>query len=271
MGNEDLGKHLEKTGALNEAAEAYTRMRQEVSTTKHIIDCGMHLVGLALQRKDWTLALNHVNKISSVQHPDDEAMVINFSNVVSGVAGIGRLDYDSAARSFLKCDFNAVPATYSHIASPNDLATYGGLLSLATMDRKALQTKVLDNASFRAFLENEPHVRKAISFFVGGRYSNCLSILESFRNDYLLDVYLHKHVPAIYSRIRSKCIVQYTAPFSCVTIESLSEAFGRPNQSLEDELVHMVREKALDARVDSMNGVSSESLFSTMLSRQTVY
>ncbi|KAH7140634.1 26S proteasome subunit RPN7-domain-containing protein [Dactylonectria macrodidyma] len=253
MGNEDLGRHFESIGFLNEAAEYYSKMRQDVSTTKHIIDCGMRLVNISLQRRDWTMVLNNLGKITGVPNGEEEKATQAYTKIVSGIALLGLGHYSDAAKSFLQTDFGLPSVTYSHVASPNDVAIYGGLLALATMDRKELQTRVLENQSFRTFLEHEPHIRKAISLFVNGRYSNCLSILESVRNDYMLDIYLQRHIPAIYAQIRSKSIVQYFVPFSCVTLDTLNEAFAREGESLEEELVEMIREGTLKARMDAKN------------------
>ncbi|KAM4062195.1 26S proteasome subunit RPN7 domain-containing protein [Hirsutella rhossiliensis] len=250
MGNEDLGRHFETIGKLQEALEAYGRMRQDVSTTKHIIDCGKHLAHVSLQRRDWTTALSTVGKTAGVQNSDDERSTYTFIKIVSGISHLGMGHYSDAAQSFLQADFVVSPSEYAHVASPNDVAIYGGLTALATMERRDLQLRVLENLAFRMFLEQEPHIRKAISLFINGRYSSCLAILESARPDYLLDIYLHKHIPDIYSKIRSKCIVQYFAPFSCVTIDSLDAAFGQTGRSVEPELVKMIRDGPLKARID---------------------
>ncbi|KAG5665674.1 hypothetical protein KAF25_009799 [Fusarium avenaceum] len=253
MGNEDMGQHYEKTGYLDGALEAYNRMRQDVTTTKHIIDCGVHLVNVYIAKRDWTMVLNNLGKIIGVQSGDEERTYQTYTKLVSGIALLGLKHYKDAANSFLQIDFTLPPAQYNHIASPNDIAVYGGLLALATMERKELQARVLENQSFRSFLENESHVRKAISLFVNGRYSNCLSILESVRNDYLLDVYLQRHISTLYSQIRNKCIVQYFVPFSCVTLETLNKAFAPEGGSVEAELVSMIREGILKARLDTKN------------------
>ena len=255
MGNEDLGRHFESIGMLQEASEAYARMRQDVSTTKHIIDCGMHLADVALQRRDWTMVLNNVGKIGGVQNSEEEKATQAYTKIVSGISLLGMGHYGDAAQSFLQTDANVSPAEYAGIASPNDVAVYGGLTALATMNRQDLQQRVLENHNFRVFLEHEPHIRKAISLFINGRYSNCLSILESARPDYLLDIHLQKHVPAIYSSIRTKCIVQYFVPFSCVTISCLEAAFAKSGQSIERELAHMIREGSLKARIDGKDKV----------------
>lgn len=257
MGNEDLGRHFERIGQLPQAAEAYIRMRQDVSTTKHITDCGIHLASVAMQRRDWPIVLTNIGKITGVQgSSEDDKGLQAFTKVISGIALLGMGNFLDAARQLLHVDFAIPPTEYSSLASPNDIAVYGGLLALATMDRAELQRNVLDNQSFRSFLEHEPLVRKAVSSFVNGRYSNCLSILESSRPDYTLDIYLAPHVDEIYSRIRTKCIVQYFIPYSCVTLESLEQAFARPGQSVEDELVAMIRNRSLGARIDAKNKVS---------------
>lgn len=260
MGNEDLGKHFESIGKLTEASEAYTRMRQDVSTTKHIIDCGMHLANVSLHRRDFAMVLNNIAKINTVlqddDDDDDEDKVLQaYTRIASGIALLGLERFEEAAKAFLSIDFGISPTEYNHIASPNDIAVYGGLLALATMNRVELQQQVLDNQLFRTFLEHEPRIRKAISSFVNGRYSNCLSILEASRADYLLDIYMQSHVASIYSKIRSKCIVQYFVPFSCVTLKSLDAAFAQPGTSIEPELIEMIKSRALEARFDSKNKV----------------
>ncbi|KAF6820564.1 COP9 signalosome complex subunit 1 [Colletotrichum sojae] len=253
MGNEDLGRHFESIGDLNNAGEAYSRMRPDVSTSKHIIDVGKHLVDVSLQRREWPMVTANLNKIAGVQNVDEEKGLQPYIKIVQGIALMGLDKFEDAAKSFLQTDAGKEGVDYSNIASPNDVAVYGGLLALATMDRKDLQTRVLDNQNFRTFLELEPHIRKAISLFVNGRYSACLAILEAYRADYLLDIYLQRHVSAIYSQIRSKCIVQYFVPFSCVTLSSLEEAFAIPDQSLVDELVVMIKGGVLQARINTID------------------
>jgi COP9 signalosome complex subunit 1 len=256
MGNEDLGMHFEAIGNLTQAAEAYGRMRPDVSTSKHIIDVGKHLVRVSIQRREWPMVLANLNKITGVQNGEEETSLQPYVRTVKGLGYMGMEKFEDAAKNFLETDAQGEAKEYNDIVSPNDVAIYGGLLALATMDRKLLQAKVLDNQNFRIFLELEPHIRKAVSLFVNGRYSACLAILESSRPDYLLDVYLQKHVPTIFASIRSKCVVQYFKPFSCVTLESLNAEFSPDGKSIEDELVTMIKSGVLQARINTIDRVS---------------
>lgn len=255
MGHEDLGKHMESIGDLNAAAEAYSKMRPDVSTHKQFLDLGKHLVRVSIQRQEWGMVTAHLSKLGSTQYAEDEKAVQPYMKIGYGIAFLGQEKYKDAALSFLAADSTIPASSYNELATPSDVAVYGGLLALASMDRDELQINVLDNSRFRTFLEQAPHIRRAVTQFVSGRYSACISILESYRTDYLLDLYLQRHVQSIYSLIRSKCIVQYLLPFSCVTLETMNNAFGRPGQSIEDELAGMIQSGTLQARIDSINKV----------------
>ncbi|KAI0014195.1 26S proteasome subunit RPN7-domain-containing protein [Xylariaceae sp. FL0662B] len=254
IGHRDLGEHLESIGDLAAAADTYIKMRPDASTQSHIQDVGKHVISTLLRKRDWAGVLTNINKVMGGNISNDEQTAEQpYQKMVSGLAQLGCERYYDAARSFLETGDPAICQRYNDIASPNDIATYGGLLALASMERSELQTRVLDNPSFRGYLELEPHIRKAVSMFVNGRYSACLATLESYRADYLLDIYLQKHVPAIYSQIRSKCIVQYFLPFSCVTLDSLNAAFAKPGESLEAELITMIRSGVLKARINTID------------------
>jgi COP9 signalosome complex subunit 1 len=67
---------------------------------------------------------------------------------------------------------------------------------------------------------------------------------------------LQKHIDDIYYLVRSKSIVQYFIPFSCVTLDSLNAAFAAPGKTIDKELAMMIQRKDLDARIDTQNRVS---------------
>ena len=110
---------------------------------------------------------------------------------------------------------------------------------------------MLANSEFRNFLELEPHIRRAINLFCNSKYSACLEVLEGYRNDYLLDVYLSKMLNTIYSRIRTKSIVQYFIPFSCVTLDEMTSKFPpAEGRTIDEDLEEMINQRVLNARID---------------------
>jgi COP9 signalosome complex subunit 1 len=261
MGNEDLGKHYQEMGDLPKAFEAFARMRQDVGSQKQIIDVSKHLIEIAIEQRKWDTVTSNAQKIRQIQAtPDEEKALQPYFCIVEGLASLDLGDFYYAAVSFLKTD-SGMGSSYNTLISPNDVAVYGGLCALASMERNELNKNVLENSNFRTYLELEPNIRRAIAFFVNSRYTACLNILESYRADYLLDIYLQKHVDQLLSLVRSKSIVQYFIPFSCVTLDSLNEAFAVPGKTINKELIEMIQRNDLDARIDTQNRVSVHTFF----------
>ena len=267
MGNEDLGTHYYKIGDLSNAVKAYSRMRDYCTTSSHIANTAFRIIAIAIEQKNWLGVQGQIVKIRNLQmKPEEQTRTQPKVQAATGLQQMCSGDYKEAAVSFLATD-PALGDSYNEFLTSNDVAVYGGLCALASMSRGELQARVLENQSFRNFLELEPHIRRAISFFCASKYSQCLDILESYRADYLLDLYIQPHVNEIYKRVRTKAIVQYFQPFSKVTLSSMESMFAvapttngtangtattTPASSLafRDELIALIQSGKLDARID---------------------
>jgi COP9 signalosome complex subunit 1 len=256
MGNEDLGVHYHALGDLASATKAYGRMRDFCNTPAHIASTNFRAIEVAIDQNNWPAVQSAVHKISNLHlKTDDQIKCQPKAKAALGLSHMHMGHYHDAAISFLNTD-PSLGDKYNEVLTSNDVAVYGGLCALASMERDELQSKVLDSASFRNFLELEPHIRRAISFFCSAKYTQCLDILEVYRADYLLDLHLQRHVEKLYSEIRTKSIVQYFAPFSRVTLDSMAETFtiakakSTANHPIEDELVELISSGTLKAKID---------------------
>ncbi|RII24061.1 hypothetical protein CUC08_Gglean012894 [Alternaria sp. MG1] len=259
MGNEDLGHFYYDTGDFSNALKAYMKMREHCTSPKHLADMTLRLVYVSIAQKSWTNVLANLAKLEATQiKGDDKAKMEPIISACSGLCHMATGNYREAATAFLGTSaayLTAEPAAYitwqKEVISGNDIAVYGGLCALAYMDRSDLQNKVLANSEFRNFLELEPHIRRAINLFCNSKYSACLEVLEGYRNDYLLDVYLSKMLNTIYSRIRTKSIVQYFIPFSCVTLDEMTSKFPpAEGRTIDEDLEEMINQRVLNARID---------------------
>ncbi|KAF1937349.1 COP9 signalosome-like protein complex subunit 1 [Clathrospora elynae] len=261
MGNEDLGHFFFDTGDYVSAQKAYQKMRENCTSPKHLADMTLRLVYTSIASHSWSAVPTNLAKTEATQlRGEERAKLEPIVSVCHGLTQMVAGSWREAATHFLATSpayLTAEPvgniAWQKEILSGNDVAVYGGLCALATMDRTELQNKVLGNSDFRNFLELEPHIRRAISLFCNSKYSACLEVLEGYRNDYLLDVYLSEHdqLSNMYNRIRSKSIVQYFIPFSCVTLDELAAKFPPAEGStIVGDLVKMIDHGTLDARID---------------------
>ena len=260
MGQDDLGQHFHQIGDLVNSVKAYGRMRDYCTTPSHVVIMNFRLIGVSIDQRNWLAVQTSVQKLRSPGQQFAEAQRLTAKlSAAMGLALLASGSYKEAAQEFIETDPRMAQArlddpsddeAFNEVLTPNDIAVYGGLCALASMDRIQIQKRVLGNGKFRPYLELEPHIRRAITFFVSSKYSSCLSILASYRSDYLLDIYLQPHIHELYFRIRSKAIQQYFIPFSCVTFTALAAAFDTNEQTIEHELTSMIKRKDLDARID---------------------
>nr|KMM73607.1 G protein pathway suppressor 1 [Coccidioides posadasii RMSCC 3488] len=262
MGNEDLGYHYHQIGDLSAASKAYSRMRDYCTTTSHVASMLFKNINVAVDRGDWLAVQSNVYRLRNLQFkPEDETKNKAKMWASLGLSQLATGAYFDAAMSFVSTDPN-LGDNYKEIISANDIAVYGGLCAMASMDRSDLVSYVLENKSFRNFLELEPHIRRAVSYFCSSKFRPCLEILESYRGDYLLDIYLHNHVHHLYSQIRTKAILQYIVPYNRIALRSMANVFSpkdimtRTQRVTEIcstfllELLTLIQEGILDAQVD---------------------
>ncbi|KAL6239329.1 CSN complex subunit 1 [Aspergillus navahoensis] len=261
MGNEELGQHYHQIGDLTSAFKAYSRMRDFCTTPSHIASMLFKIISVAIERGDWLNVQSNVHRLRSQGgKPEEQTKHQPKTSAAMGLSQLHSGSYLEAANSFIATD-PSLGDTYNEVLSSNDVAVYGGLCALASMDRNELQRRVLDNSSFRNFLELEPHIRRAISFFCNSKFRPCLEILEAYRVDYLLDIHLQRHVQTLYNRIRTKSIQQYLIPFNRVSLKSMARIFvlGAPtgqssqsdsNSAFVKELISLIQDGTLDARID---------------------
>ncbi|GAM82600.1 hypothetical protein ANO11243_005820 [Dothideomycetidae sp. 11243] len=273
MGQEDIASHYLAMADFENAQKSFQRMREYCTTPKHVAEMTVKLMYACIIPQQWIMAQSHCHKARVLSFkPEDKARFDPVIEACSGLAYIGVHDYAAAAKAFLHINPSYLTSEVvaginfpKQVISGNDIAVYGGLTALASMDRDQLRKEVLDNSDFRTFLELEPHIRRSISNFCDAKYSACLETLEAYRSDYLLDFYLTSRIDDIYMRIRAKSIVQFFVPFSRVRIADLESAFPRAGESqmpredrvkaMEEELAGMIQVGILDARIDAVDEV----------------
>lgn len=241
-------------------------MREFCSTSKQIAQMTFKLLRVCVFNNNWIVANSYQQKVQTLQLSDEEKA--KYDPILAACVGLSQLKQDryvDAASAFLSVHHNYITPEpqagicfQREVISPNDVAVYGGLCALATMNRETLQRRVLDNTAFRPVLELEPHIRRAITMFCASKYTGCLNILESYMADYLVDLYLQDHYLRLYRLVRAKCIVQWCSAFSKVTFAEIENAFPSKlvdGGEIQGELESMIYSGELDARIDLVDKV----------------
>lgn len=174
----------------------------------------------------------------------------------AGLAVLATGKYKLAAKHFLLASLDHCdPPTANDLVSPSNIAVYGGLCALATFSRAELHAQLIYSTTFKLFLELEPQLRDVIVRFYESKYAQSLRLLDGMRDNLLLDMYLAPHVKPLYALIRSRALVQYFSPYLSADMRRMAHAFSRTVEELEEEVVGLILDGQIQARIDSHNKV----------------
>lgn len=258
-GHDDLGDHYLDCGDLTSALKCYSRARDYCTSGKHIIMMCLNVVKVSVYLQNWAHVLNYVSKaegtpdFNEVPGKDSNQSILTRLKCAAGLAELATKKYKSAAKHFLAASIDH--CDYPELLSSNNVAIYGGLCALATFDRSELQKQVIVSSSFKLFLELEPQLRDIIFKFYESKYASCLRLLDEIRDNLLLDMYLAPHLNSLYMQIRNRALIQYFSPYLSADMRLMAAAFNRTVNALEDELMQLILDGQIQARIDSHNKI----------------
>lgn len=258
-GHDDLGDHYLDCGDLSNALKCYSRARDYCTSGKHIVNMCMNVIKVSVYLQNWSHVLSYVSKAEStpdfceLQIKDTNQLILTKLKCASGLAELAMKKYKSAAKHFLQSNLDH--CDFPELLSPNNIAMYGGLCALATFDRHELQKNVIFSSSFKLFLELEPQLRDIILKFYESKYASCLKLLDEIKDNLLLDIYLAPHINNLYTQIRNRALIQYFSPYLSADMRKMATAFNRTVNALEDELMQLILDGQIQARIDSHNKI----------------
>ena len=258
----DLGEFNHKIGRLEEARRQYTKTRDYCMSGEHNLQMCVKVVTVNIQANDFSSIENYYMQAESI--PDLDNRTIDMAKLIaySGLSHLVRGNYQLAATRFIACNpytneekIATLSTEFKDILSLEDVAIYGALCALATMDRASLTTKVIKKPQFHSLLELVPSIREIVHDFYATRYTRLFQTMETIRQDLMFDMYLGKdnHLDRLYQLIRRKAMVQYIYPFISVDLTRMKTIFNTSSTELENELLYLIEVGDVHARIDRQN------------------
>mmetsp|Transcript_3737 Transcript_3737/g.7135 ORF Transcript_3737/g.7135 Transcript_3737/m.7135 type:complete len:472 (-) Transcript_3737:232-1647(-) len=265
-GNAELAELHYERGNLSQARSYYLKAKECSVRDANVLQESLNILRVMIHQRDFLHVESLVNKAEATlkkmdtngrDEVEQHSVLFGKLCLCSGIAFMVRQEYRSAAGRFLSIPFGStddvlpiLQEKFGDVASPEDVAIYGGLCVLATFERKSLRDSVLSNADFRNFLELVPEIRELINDFCSSRYTPCLKALKRMREDFSLDLHLSPLVDDIYAKIRSRIIVHYTSPYSSLDVRNMAIVLESTVEDLETELETLIESDVIQARLD---------------------
>lgn len=218
LGHNDLGSHFYKIGEIQLASQSFLKSKSFSTTSTHLLESLMELIKISLEIKNYSNLRNFILKaestLESIQSTSTTpSTTVNVGNninmpgmirsdltpqqklklqetqimgeklgVLNGVAYLGLGQYQKSAHSFTSITAEILQATNGekHFVPLNDIILYTVITSLATLGRKDLREKVLDNGCFRGFWEGEIGLKEVVRSFFEGRFKEGFELLKGY-------------------------------------------------------------------------------------------
>lgn len=270
VGYHDLGDFLYARGNSSGAFKAYVRSRDYCTTTAQVVDMCLAVIRTSLELPTFTIHIpNFVQKAESAMDaaPGGDGAAASSAPSASGVVH-SKLRVASALALLTEKKYAAVARRLGEVApdlgasdlgdlgmAPADVATLGALCALASLERSALRTVVVDNVSFRTYLDACPDIRDLVLAFHSARYGACLASVDKLRAGWKLDVHLREHVDTLCEDIKAKALAAYVAPYSRMRLSDMAAALQLPPQDVTAQLAQLIQEGVVAARIDRGAGV----------------
>ncbi|XP_022964496.1 COP9 signalosome complex subunit 1-like [Cucurbita moschata] len=195
--------------------------------------------------------------IEGLKHKHDFNMDSFTENTLHSTIGLTSIRYRSfthAALRFLQTG-KEVGNQFSMILADHDIATYGALCTLATFEQEELQDCIFENKDFQSYLDSMIEVKELLHDFCSRDYSSVFRHLANLREWLLFDIHLFDRFEELHEKIRKKAIVQYVRPFSVIDLKTMAEIFNTSVEDLKKELVTLILDDQIKAKIDSIENV----------------
>jgi len=253
-GLEEMAEHKLQMGDVQSALKHFSKSRDYCLQAQHERSMCLNIIKTSILLRQWDHVVSYVKKGESEKNKEgtDELSRSKFS-CAQALADMSAKRYDAAAVKFLQVKFESFD--FSVVLSNANVALYGGLCALASLDRSELKSQVLQSANFKQFLELEPQIREIITAYYDFRFLDALKALDLMKPALLLDIFVAGHIDDMYDKIRQKFLQQYMKPFERANLSKMASSFGQSEAELERSVADLIATDAIKARIDHREGV----------------
>lgn len=130
---------------------------------------------------------------------------------------------------------------------PEDIALYGTLCALSSLQRDQLQY-LLD---VPGFLDLVPALRDALQLYCRADYPGCLGILRQLNSTFQRDMILAPHLENLMESILHRSCIEYLKPYRRVNLAQMANIFGITTDRIITILAELIGSGKVDpSRID---------------------
>jgi len=246
-----IGDFARQRGDLHQALRAVMRSRDYCTTRSQTGHVCQLVIELAMDTKNYQQVHDYVAKAEHSTIPGDVAFPLKLK-IASGIAHLaeGRLKEAALQLTTLPIG-DEIASIGCSLASAEDVALYGTLCGLATLERNQLQRLLETQAN--GFLDLVSPLRNALQLYCRADYPGCLKVLTQLLPSLQLDIILSSFLDKLFESILHKCCIEYLKPYRKVNLVQMASIFSFEVDELTSTLAGLIGAGRIPhARIDCM-------------------
>ncbi|KAJ2921868.1 hypothetical protein H1R20_g15224, partial [Candolleomyces eurysporus] len=286
MAHRDLGDFYRQVGDYATSLKHYTKSREFCTTSQHVLEMCLSVLELLIEQRNYSHLSTYVFKADAALDAATAAANAASSSEGAGASGAGaaakkkatssaerdavqsKLDlatalsymgqgnYEKAGQYFLKIGpAKELGDWVGKLIAPGDITIYTTLCALATFQRASIKGRLLENATFSLYIEQEPYIRELVQAYLNSNFKVVLELLSRYSTRHYVDIHLAPHVQNLTNLIRNWAVVLYFQPFATIRLDRMSTAFGWTVEEVEEQVVGLIQSGEIQGRVDSQNKI----------------
>lgn len=145
--------------------------------------------------------------------------------------------------------------TSTELFSYTQFVAYTVVLSVLSLHRVQLKSKVLNAPEVLAVIDEVPHLRDFMQAFYSSNYALFFQALAHIQARLRLDPYLGQHARFFVREMRIKAYAQLLESYKSVQISALASAFGVTPGFIDTELSRFISSGRLHCKIDKVAGI----------------
>merc|ERR1711998_153354 len=243
---------LARIGDKENALKVYEEtLQQDKTSLPQKLDVQFCKMRLALSLNDTPLLKDCISKAKELLEMGGDWERRNRLKVYEALYLAVNRDFKQAAEMLLTA---LATFTCTELFEYEQFVFYTIVLSMVSLDRATLGTKILKAPEVLAVYDKRPFLKEIVTSLYDCNYRTFFESLVEVAGQIQADMYLSRHFRYYIREIRVVAYTQFLEPYMSVKLDSMAREFGISVDMLDREISHYISAGRLNAKINKVEG-----------------
>jgi len=245
-------EYLCRIGDKEGSLTAFRKTFDKTVSLGHRLDIVFHVIRIGLFYMDHDLITRNIDKAKSIIEEGGDWDRRNRLKVYQGIYSMAIRDFRSAAKFFL--DTISTFTSYE-LTDYKTFVTYTVLVSILTLPRNDLRSKVVKGSEILETLHSNLHIRTYLFSLYNCQYDVFFKELAFVEQFFKSDRILAPHYQYYIREMRILAYTQLLESYRSLTLQYMADAFGVTVDFVDQELARFIAAGRLHCKIDKVGGI----------------